>query len=590
MPAESKDIRDYWGILKARKKFFIIPAVLVFLVLSAVAVLLPSVYQSSSTILIEEQQIPPEFVRSTVTGFADQRIQSLTQQILSRTKLWEIVQQFNLYTEMKEKYTREEILENMRDDIKLQTISADISEQARTQQRRPRQPGQTGQSMTIAFSISYQGKSPDTVQKVAGTLASLYLEQNLKIREAQAKTTTQFLESELKVLTERIQVLGEQVTKFKQEHEGITPELYQFNLTQADRLESEVKQLENSIRAAEDRKIYLEGQLATVKPDTPIISSSGERVMDPQSRLRTLEVALADLQSKFAPEHPDIRKTKREIAELEKLAGTQGGGAAIKRQKLTQLKAELAQKQGKYSDDHPDVKKLKNEIARLEQEPAKADAPKKVTEPENPAYINLTAQVESAKNEIASLQRQRAALKEKSEMYHRRLEQTPQLEQEYLALTRDYGNAQAKYQEVLNKILEARISEGMEEHQKGEKFTLIDPASYPEKPIKPNRWLIVMMGVILGLGAGLGMVAMAENLDHSVKTADELSLLTGLPVLGSISRIRTGEDVIRASRKKRLIWTTMGLTLVIGLLLFHFLYMDLWVLTARLLRLAHKYS
>ena len=140
-------------------------------------------------------------------------------------------------------------------------------------------------------------------------------------------------------------------------------------------MESEVKQLDNSIRAAEDRKIYLEGQLATVKPDTPIISSSGERVMDPQSRLRTLEVALADLQSKFAPDHPDIRKTKREIAELEKLAGTQGGGAAIKRQKLTQLKAELAQKQGKYSDDHPDVKKLKNEIARLEQEPAKAGRP-----------------------------------------------------------------------------------------------------------------------------------------------------------------------------------------------------------------------
>lgn len=589
MPAESKDIRDYWGILKARKKFFIIPALLVFLVLSAIAVLMPAVYRSSSTILIEEQQIPADFVRSTVTGFADQRIQSLTQQILSRVKLWDIIQKFDLYSEMKEKYTREEILEDMRRDIRLDTISAEMAEQANPRRKQAAGP-RPGQAITIAFSISYQGKSPETVQKVAGTLASLYLEENLKIREAQAKTTTKFLESELKELTERIRVQGEKITKFKQEHEGITPELYQFNLTQADRLESEVKQLDNSIRAAEDRKIYLEGQLATVKPDTPIISSSGERVMDPQSRLRTLEVALADLQSKFAPDHPDIRKTKREIAELEKLAGTQGGGAAIKRQKLTQLKAELAQKQGKYSDDHPDVKKLKNEIARLEQEPAKADAPKKVTEPENPAYISLTAQVESAKNEIASLQRQRAALKEKSEMYHRRLEQTPQLEQEYLALARDYGNAQAKYQEVLNKILEARISEGMEEHQKGEKFTLIDPASYPEKPIKPNRWLIVMMGVILGLGAGLGMVAMAENLDHSVKTADELSLLTGLPVLGSISRIRTGENVIRASRKKRLIWTTMGLTLVIGLLLFHFLYMDLWVLTARLLRLAHKYS
>jgi len=170
------------------------------------------------------------------------------------------------------------------------------------------------------------------------------------------------------------------------------------------------------------------------------------------------------------------------------------------------------------------------------------------------------------------------------------LEQTPQLEQEYLALQRDYTNAQAKYQEVLNKILEARISEGMEEHQKGEKFILIDPASYPEKPIKPKRWLIILAGLILSLGSGLGAVALIEHLDHSVKTADELSRLTGLPVLGTISRIQTREDLTLAQQKKRLIWTATGITLVVALILFHFLYMDLWVLTAKLLRLAHKYT
>ncbi len=589
MLARPKDIRDYWGILKARKKLFIAPALIVFSLITAVALLLPSIYQSSSTILIEDQQIPPDFVRSTVTGFAEQRIQSLTQQILSRVKLWEIVQQFKLYPEMLEKYTREEILEKMRADIKIETISVQMTEQARSQIQRPSASRQPGQAVTIAFAISYQGRSPDTVQKVAGTLASSYLEQNLKVREAQAKTTTEFLESELKVLQERLRVLGEKVTKFKEQHEGVTPDLYQFNLSQADRLDSEVKQLDNSIRAAEDRKTYLEGQLATVKPDTPIMSSTGERVMDPQSRLRALEVALADLQSKFSPDHPDILKTRREIAELEKMAGQKGSGASLKRQKLTQLQAELAQKQGKYSDEHPDVKKLKNEIARLEEQPEKSAA-KTVTEPENPAYITLTTQVAAATNEIASLQRQRAAVKEKAQMYQRRLEETPQLEQEYLALQRDYNNAQVKYQETLNKILESRISEGMEEHQKGEKFTIIDPASLPEKPVKPNRYLIILAGLILSLGSGFGTVAIAEQLDHSVKTADELSLLTGLPVLGAIARIRTREDLMLALRKKRLIWAATGFTLMMGLILFHFLYMDLWVLTARLLRLAHKYS
>lgn len=589
MADQIKDVRDYLAIFSKRKQYFLIPFFSLFIFVSAVAFLLPSIYESSSTILIENQQIPEDFVRSTVTGFADERIQSLTQQILSRSRLWEIVQQFHLYAEMQEKYTREEILEKMRENIKLDTISAEIAGQGQGPKKRPGTARPPGQGITIAFSISYRGKSPDTVQKVAGTLASLYLEQNLKIREAQAKTTTQFLEAESRELKERIRALGDKITSYKKEHEGIQPELYQFNLTQADHLDQEIKQIDNQIRAAEDRRIYLEGQLATVKPDTPVMSSSGERVMDPQARLRTLQVTLADLQSKFSDDHPDIRKAKREMAELEKLVGQQGGSSSLKRQKLTQLKADLAQKQGKYSDEHPDVKKLKNEIARLEQQPGKAEPVTPVAEPENPAYITLTSQIESAKNEVASLQRQRGALKEKLQMFNQRLEQTPKLEQEYFALQRDYTNATNKYQEVMNKILEARISEGMEEHQKGEKFTLIDPASFPERPVKPKRWLILLAGFIFSAGAGLGAVAMVEQLDHSLKNADELALLTGLPVLGTISRIETKEDLVLAQRKRLIIWTTTGLAFLLVLSLFHLLYMDLWVLTAKLMRLLNKY-
>lgn len=590
MAEQVKDIRDYLAIFKKRQRYFIIPFVALFILVSAVAILLPSIFESTSTILIEEQQIPEAFVRSTVTGFADERIQSLTQQILSRGKLWEIVQQFQLYPELQEKYTREEILEKMRDDIKLDTISAEVAGQAKGGGKKRPGGGQPGQAITIAFSIAYRGKNPDTVQKVAGTLASSYLEQNLKIREAQAKTTTQFLEAESKELQERIRVLGEKIATFKKEHEGIQPELQQFNMSQADRTEQDLKQIDNQIRAAEDRRIYLEGQLATVKPDSPIIGTSGERVMDPQTRLRALQVSLADLQSKFSEDHPDVRKVKREMAELEKQVGQQGGGASLKRQKLTQLKADLAQKQGKYSDQHPDIRKLKNEIARLEQQPDKAEPAKPVAEAENPAYITLTSQIESAKNEVASLQRQRESLKEKFKAFTLRLEETPKLEQEYLALQRDYVNSTNKYQEVMNKIMESRISEGMEEHQKGEKFTLIDPASFPEKPVKPKRMLIILAGFILSMGAGLGTVALAEQMDHSLHNADDLASLTGLPILGSITRIATTEDVSSARRKRQFIWAATGLGVILGLALVHFLYMDLWILTAKLMRLMNKYT
>ena len=351
----------------------------------------------------------------------------------------------------------------------------------------------------------------------------------------------------------------------------------------------DIKQLDSAIRSAEDRKIYIEGQLATVKPDTPLIGATGERVMAPADRLKALEVALADLQSKFSENHPDVRKVRREIAELKKMVG-QPGGAAIRRQKLTQLQAELAEKQGKYSDQHPEIKKLKNEIARLQQEPVTPGPPTRVSEPENPAYISLTTQIKAADSEIASLRQQQADLRQRLQMYRGRIEEAPKLEQEYLALQRDYQNAHAKHQEVMNKILEARIAEGMEEHQKGEKFTLIDPASYPEIPVSPKRWLIVLAGFVLSLGTGFGTVALVDQLDHSVKNSDELARLTSLPVLGSIMHIQTEEDITQARRKRRLIWTVTGFSLILGLVLCHFFYRDLWLLTARLLRLADKYT
>ena len=580
---QEQDLRHYWRILMSRKHYFLGTALAIVLVASVVALALPPIYESTATILIEEQQIPPDFVRSTVTGFADQRIQSLNQQILSRTRLLEIIRQFNLYPEMREKYTTEEIIEKMRDDIKVELISAEVTDQ----KKRGRKAQSEG--VTIAFTIAYRGRDPDVVQRVTSNLSSLYLQENLKIREQQAKSTTQFLETELKEIQERIKTLGQKITEFKSKHEGILPELQQFNLSQAERLEKEIDQLNVQIRAAEERKIYLEGQLATVKPDSPLISSTGERVMDPYSRLKVLQVALCDLQSRYADTHPDIQKVKREMAELQKLTGSGGGDPSLKRQKLTQLRAELAQKQGRYSDQHPEVIKLKKEIAELEKVPESTSASGPVSQPDNPAYVNLLTNIQAAANDIAALKRQRAELEAKLKTYRQRLELAPQVEQEYLALTRDYQNAHTKHQEIMNKILEARIAEGMEESQKAEKFTLIDPASYPEKPVSPKRGLIFLAGLILSLGGGLGMVALAENFDHSIKSADELAWLTGLPVLGSIARIVTKEDVARERQRRRLIWSGVGVAFLAGLLIFHLFIMDLWIFWARLSRLLGKY-
>ena len=219
-----------------RKRYFILPALIIPVLGVMVAYKLPSVNQSKSTILIEEQQIPPDFVRSTVTGYAEQHVQILTQQILSRTKLWEIVEQFNLYAAERQKESKEAILEQMRKDIKFEAISAEVSDGKKGRSQR-------GGGITIAFSIAYQGIDPGMVQKVTSTLTSLYLEQNLKYREAQAQTTTKFLEAELSDLRGKIESLGGKISTFKEKNPGTLPEMAQFNQTQAVSLENELKQL-----------------------------------------------------------------------------------------------------------------------------------------------------------------------------------------------------------------------------------------------------------------------------------------------------------------------------------------------------------
>jgi polysaccharide biosynthesis transport protein len=316
------------------------------------------------------------------------------------------------------------------------------------------------------------------------------------------------------------------------------------------------------------------------------------QTLDPKTRLYALQVELAAMLSKNSENHPDVIKMKKEIAGLEKMVSAQGGQASVRRQKLTQLQAELAIKESRLGADHPEIKKLQKEIARLEKDKDIPDTTAKgtVPNPNNPAYIALVTQIQGANNEIGVFRKQQADLRDKLRMYRQRLEETPKIEQEYAALGRDYQNAHAKHMEVMNKLLEARIGEGMEESQKAEKFTLIDPASYPEKPVSPNRLLILAGGLLLGLGTGAGLVLLSDQLDHSIKDADEIGWITDTPVLGSISRMITPEYQQQMKRRRLIIAGATCLSILLALILVHFFYRDLWVLMAQLMRLLNKYS
>jgi uncharacterized protein involved in exopolysaccharide biosynthesis len=570
---EPQMIKD---IIRRQKAVFLLAFIIIFSAAVIIAFVLPPIYRSQSHILIEEQQIPEEYVNTADTSYVEERLQLISQQIMSRPQLLEIIKKFNLYANMRDRYTTEEIVGKFRKRFNLETISADVID------RRTNRPS----SATIAFTLSFDDQNPQIAQKVANQLTSLYLEENLRTREARATNITSFLQQELDSLKSQINELEDKISTFKQQHEYELPEFNAINLQAVSRLQRDIDQAEMDIRSLNERKIYLEGQLAGIDPQGALLSEEGKKIMNPKERLKFLHLQLASLQSQLSAKHPDVKKLQREIAELENRVGNIDD-SLDKAKRLKKLQGQLATLKGRLGAKHPDVIKLAKEIeilsAELKKLPPTAGQLAE-TNPENPAYINIKTQITSTSMEIKSRQKGIEQLKKEIVKYQQRIENVPRVERDFTQMSRDYDNAKYKYNEIMNKLMEARVAQGMEESRKGERFTIIDPAQLPERPIKPNRLAIVLIGFVLALGAGVGLGAVRESLNDAIKTAEELGRLTGLPVLTSIPLMESDKERQRKRNKKIIVVLLLGVVIALGLLLFHLYVMPLDILTLKLQR------
>ncbi|THJ20963.1 MAG: lipopolysaccharide biosynthesis protein [Nitrospira sp. CG24E] len=541
----AQGLQDYLAIFRRRRTLILLAGGCLLILSLAAAFLWPATYKSMATILIEEQEVPTDLVRSTITSYADQRIETIKQQVMSRTTLWKVVEQYNLYPDLREKNPVEEVVKRFAGDIDVSVISADVvNKRTNTQMK-----------ATIAFTVAYQSTSPELAQKVANELTSLFLGQNLKSRERQAQEATTFLQQEADSLSQHIQEVDDKIAAFKQKANRALPELMSLNLSLLNQTDRELMDIDQQIRSLEERKTYLEGELATIKPHTPILSVTGERILDSHERLRSLRAEYAGASANLAPEHPDIVKMKQEIKGLEKETGQSPEVEEAVKQ-LTKAKAELATASKRLGSDHPDVVKSRRTIQALELE-VKQLGPtalrKPTLRPENPSYINIQAQLNSTTASLDSLKTSRKSVKERLQDYTTRLERTPEIEPDYLSLTRDRDTSGQKYQDIRSRLLEAKVSEGLEVQRKGEKFSLIDPPGLPGKPDKPNRPAIMLIGFILALAGGVGAGAAAETLDRSIRSPEQIVRLTQLPPLAVIPFMPNEQDLSRAVRRRLLL-------------------------------------
>lgn len=528
------DLSVYWQIIKRRKWKIIIPTGVIILIAAMVAFILPPKYESKATILVEAQSIPEEMVQSTVTSYVEERIQSIRRIVLARQNLSQIIERFDLYPEIRQSSTTQKAIGTMRNHITIEPVQTQV---------RNSRAGHRGRAI-IAFKLSYEGNNPSKAAQVTNILASQFMEENSRLREQEAETTADFLQTQLTQLEKKLDQVEQKIADFKDKHLYTLPSMTQLNMNQQQRIQDLIDSKRNQIQKLKDRKIYLEGQLLTLEPNKYL--SSQNRVNSPEEHLKQLRNQYLSAKASHSPSHPDVIRLKKQVQALEQEVKIKDNLNQIG-QKLEQKKSELASLRKKFSDKYPDVVKLKKEVQELRNQYQKmmknretlSDVEQK---PENPSYIELQTRIETTAMELESARKEIKDLQEKYQMYQNRLEKSPMVEQKYNALQREYSSLQMEYKETKTKLMKAQEAQVLEKKQMSQKLRLIDPPVIPEQPSSPNRLALLLIGGILALGFGVGTGSAYEFLDKSVYDSNQLAGLVKQPVFSEIPYIETIQE------------------------------------------------
>ena len=468
-----------WALWSRRKWLGIVVFLLPLTAAVAVIMALPDLYQSAALVMIERQQVPEAFVRSTVTSELEIRLHTISQEILSRSRLESLISRMGLYSDLRGK--AEEAVDRMRRDIRLELRGADANR------------GNT----TTSFALSYRGRDPQTVATVTNTLASFYIEENLKARERQATGTAEFLKVQLNDAKRRLDEQEARMGELQRRYLGELPQQLQGNLATLESLNTQLRiNSDNQTRLAE-RRDQIAGQLAQAK-----LNSGG-------------------------PEPDEVR--------------------------LARLQQELVTLRIKYTDLWPDIIRIKDEIERLQKDmAAPKPKPKPVAGPPTPEVARLQDALGSVETELRLAKQDQTRLKQGISNYQARLDNAPKREQEYLDATRDYQGTKELYQTLSRKYDDALLAESMEQRQKGEQFRILDSALPSGTPAAPRRSRLLIASLALSLVLGAGAMVLAELLDTSFHSSRDLRAYTTVPILVNIPRIVTGADLRRRRWRFRL--------------------------------------
>jgi polysaccharide chain length determinant protein (PEP-CTERM system associated) len=459
-----------------RKWWIVVPAILIAGGVVAWTQRLPNTYKSDTLIMVVPQRVPESYVRSTITQSITDRLQSITQQILSRTRLERIIEDLGLYGDQRRTAIMEDIVEGMRRDIDIQVVKGDT------------------------FRVGFRSGDPRTAMRVAERLASLFIDESLRDREVLAEGTNQFLEAQLEEARRQLIDNEKKLEDYRRRHAGQLPTQLEANMQGLHNIEMQIQALIDSVSRDQDRRLVLERTIADAEAaDTlsmpAVLPASAGTAKTAAQELAEARSDLQALELRLKPGHPDVGRARRRVAELQVKADQEALAQPVS--------PENAPAQSAAALRRNRLEEMRTELSNLEKQ-----------------IVYKTEKEQELRGNLA--------------IYQGRIEATPTRESELADLTRDYGTLQAAYRNLLAKKQDSQISANLERRQIGEQFRILDAARLPARPDSPNRPRYYQLGVAAGLGFGLALAALLEYLDRTMRSEGDVRAALNVMVLATI--------------------------------------------------------
>jgi polysaccharide chain length determinant protein (PEP-CTERM system associated) len=519
LPGRKYTPEDTVRLVWTRRWFLVVPMVVCSFAALVVSALLPDMFESDMLIQIIPQRVPDSYVRSTVTMKTEDRLSAVSAQVMSRTQLEAMIREFDLYRGHRERLPMEDVVELMRSSIAVELV---------------RSTGSRETQQVDAFHLRFKYGDPELATKVTQRLGTLYIDYNARDRGALAQATNQFLETQLVEARARLEVQERKLEQFREAHAGRLPSQLDFNMQAIQSAQMQVQAVVESLARDRDRKMMLERLYndAQAEPAAVAVTPAPANTTTPEpaatgtarQQLELARTTLARLELRLKPEHPDILRAKRMIADLEV--------------------------------------RIQDEVKAAPTTTAVAAPPPALTQAEQTRRERLTqmrAEIESLDRQITFKESEEQRVRAKVVEYQQRVEAVPGTESEWTALSRDYETLQTAYRGLLSKSEESKVAADLERRQIGEQFRILDAARTPVRPVSPNRLQVNAVGAGLGVFIALALVAFLEIKDSSFRTDADVFNVLALPVLAQVPYLETDDDRSRV-RRRRLTFAAAAIT------------------------------